>query len=319
MSTQTVEQVRDLLIDRLVNGQYPIGAKLPPARALAEEVGAHRNTVAKAYGMLAAMGLVSLRQGKGTFVTSLHNLETQVSLASLLVEELDRVVAGARRIGMSEEELRRTFDEKVARRYTARPLCGAAVECNQEDIQNMIAEVESATGARLCPLLLDDLRADPQGTTREFDLIVTSLFHIKEVNVLLNAIGAPATVVSLYTQPDEEAMRRIAEIEPGARVAIVASNVEGAQRFAAQVRSFTSAETTLLLSPSDAAIRERAAQVDIFVTSRSQFARLQRLHLPVPILELPFHISQQSIAYLTERLHLQALGAHDRANGAARA
>jgi DNA-binding transcriptional regulator YhcF (GntR family) len=302
MSTQTVEHIRDLLIDRLVSGQYPVGSQLPTVRALADEIGAHRNTVAKAYGALADMGHVSLRQGRGTYVTSLHNLETQTSLSTLFFEDLDRLVAYARRIGVPESDLRSAFDEQIAMRYASRPIRAAMVECNVEDIDAAIAEVKQATGARLHPLLLDDLRTDPLHASEGYSVIVTSLFHIKEVNALLNVAPSPVPVVSLYTQPDEEALRRIAEIEPDAHIGIVANNVEGARRFAAQVRSVTVAESTLLLAPSDAEIRALAAQVDVFVSSRSQFDTLRRLALDVPIIELPFHVSPQSVAYLVERL-----------------
>lgn len=302
MSTQTVEQIRDLLIDRLVSGAYPIGSRLPPVRSLAEEVGAHRNTVAKAYGILAEMGLVSLRQGKGTYVTSLHNLETQISLSTLLLAELDRLVANARRIGILEPELSRAVRASVDAHYAQAPKPGAMVECNVGDIQSAIAEVAEATGTRLQPLLLDNLRADPEAAVRAYGLIVTSLFHIKEVSALLAPFASPAIVVSLYTQPDEEALRRIAAIDPDAHVGIVANNVEGAQRFAAQVRAYTAAETTLLLSPGEEQVRDLAARVDVFVSSRSQMERLRGFHHSVPIIELPFHVSSQSIAYLMERL-----------------
>jgi DNA-binding transcriptional regulator YhcF (GntR family) len=302
VSAQTVEQIRDILIDRLVSGAYPIGSRLPPVRALADEIGAHRNTVAKAYSLLAEMGLVSLRQGKGTYVTSLHNLETQVSLSSLLMDELDRLVANARRIGLAEDDLKSAFAARVTTHYAQQPRRGAMVECNMGDIQSAIDEVAETTGIRLQPLLLDDLRQDPRAATQRYGVIVTSLFHIKEVSALLEPQAAPSMLVSLYTQPDEEALRRIAAIDADAHVGIIANDVEGARRFAAQVRAYTAAETTLLLSPSQDEIFDLAARADVFVSSRSQRERLERLNLSVPIIELPFRVSQQSMAYLMERL-----------------
>jgi len=313
----TAEQIRDLIIDRIVSGHYPIGSRLPPVRTLADEIGAHRNTVAKAYGALEEMGLVSMRQGRGTSVVSLQSLGTQVPLANLLFKDIEKLIAHARRIGISEHRLREVLEETIAASYRRQPLPPAMVECNAEDILAAVYEVESATGVRMHSLLLDDLRADPQAATKGFSVIVTSLFHIKEVNALLQSVSSPVPVVSLYTQPDEEALRRIAEIEPSSHIGIVASNVEGARRFAAQVRAFTLADTTLLLSPTTEEIVELTERVDVIVSSRSQFERIRSMQVQIPIIELPFHVSQQSIGYLLERVHERSPARPDKQQAAA--
>jgi GntR family transcriptional regulator/MocR family aminotransferase len=61
---QLKEQLRDLV----VNGVLKPGAKLPPTRQLAEELGLNRNTVLTAYEELEADGLVFSHVGQGTFV-----------------------------------------------------------------------------------------------------------------------------------------------------------------------------------------------------------------------------------------------------------
>ena len=70
MGQLSAHAVRDIVIDRLASGAHPIGSKLPTSRELAAEIGAHRNTVAKAYQELANLGLVSVRQGRGTYVVA---------------------------------------------------------------------------------------------------------------------------------------------------------------------------------------------------------------------------------------------------------
>jgi GntR family transcriptional regulator len=61
---QIVNQLRVLLVE----GSLKPGAKLPPVRRLATDLGIHFNTVAEAYRQLAAEGWLDLRQGRGARV-----------------------------------------------------------------------------------------------------------------------------------------------------------------------------------------------------------------------------------------------------------
>ena len=63
-------QVKDLMIQRLVSGEWRPGALLPSENRLAETFMVSQGTVRKALDELAAENLVVRRQGKGTFVAS---------------------------------------------------------------------------------------------------------------------------------------------------------------------------------------------------------------------------------------------------------
>lgn len=64
-------QLFDEVVTRIQARAFPAGYKLPATRALAEELGLHRNTVARAYAELEAAGFVSSTVGRGTFVEPL--------------------------------------------------------------------------------------------------------------------------------------------------------------------------------------------------------------------------------------------------------
>ena len=69
MPDQTRQQaVFDRLRQGILAGTLPAGARLPPTRALAEELGVARQTVVLAYERLAAEGYVRARTGSGTYV-----------------------------------------------------------------------------------------------------------------------------------------------------------------------------------------------------------------------------------------------------------
>ena len=64
------QQLFDQIAERCRSGTFPPGHRLPATRTLAIELGAHRNTVVRAYLDLETAGFVTSRVGKGTFVAA---------------------------------------------------------------------------------------------------------------------------------------------------------------------------------------------------------------------------------------------------------
>lgn len=63
---------------RAVRGQYAPGARVPPVRDMATEMGVNPNTVSRAYMELEREGFLFARRGQGSFVTAEHNrIETE--------------------------------------------------------------------------------------------------------------------------------------------------------------------------------------------------------------------------------------------------
>ena len=66
--TPLYQQLFDAVVERIQAGTFPPGFRLPPTRSLADELGAHRNTVVRAYEELETSGFVTSTVGRGTFV-----------------------------------------------------------------------------------------------------------------------------------------------------------------------------------------------------------------------------------------------------------
>lgn len=66
---KTYEEVAEYLKQQIITGVYRPGDRLPSLRQLGEMLGVGQSTVREAVGSLKTMGLVSIRQGEGTFVT----------------------------------------------------------------------------------------------------------------------------------------------------------------------------------------------------------------------------------------------------------
>ena len=294
MKQNAVQDVVAYVLDRLASGLYPPGGRLPTSREMAEELGVHRNTVAKAYKSLADLGLIFSTPGRGTFAAARIELDNRRLHAQQISERLAEDILRARRSNISEDELRQTIDEHIAAIYDAAPPRGAFVECNVEDLRVAVAEIQQQSDARLTPVLLDALMADSAGVVANFDVIFTSLFHLLEVRELLADARPRRRIVGIHTQPDERGLAEIAQIEPDAHVGIVVSNSDGARRFRAQLQTFTQATLHVLIQPTDEAIKNLAREVDLIVTSRSRAAHIRRLNLATPVIELLFHISRAS-------------------------
>ncbi len=68
-ATPPFEQLKAQIVASRANGEFPVGHRLPPVRALAGELGLAPNTVAKAYRELEASGIIETRGRNGSFVT----------------------------------------------------------------------------------------------------------------------------------------------------------------------------------------------------------------------------------------------------------
>lgn len=63
------EQIEAGIRDIIEQGQLDPGEQLPTVRQLASQLRVNFNTVARAYRMLDQLGYITMRQGRGTFVT----------------------------------------------------------------------------------------------------------------------------------------------------------------------------------------------------------------------------------------------------------
>lgn len=69
-------QLSDLIRSSVECGEYPKGAQIPTESVLSEKYGVSRITVRKALDELTEEGLLSRKQGKGTFVSSTASIKT---------------------------------------------------------------------------------------------------------------------------------------------------------------------------------------------------------------------------------------------------
>ncbi len=91
------EQLRAQISEQARSGALPVGYKLPTVRGLAESLGLAANTVAKAYRVLEADGVIETRGRGGTFVAAAGDAAEREAAAAAQ-SYADRV----RRLGLTE-------------------------------------------------------------------------------------------------------------------------------------------------------------------------------------------------------------------------
>ena len=106
-------QVVDQINYQIAGGILRPGDRLPSVRELARQLPANQNTVLKAYEQLSAAGLISRRQGDGTFVedvkTTIKKSERLRQLGSILAQ----AAAQAVHFQITREELHELLDRQI--------------------------------------------------------------------------------------------------------------------------------------------------------------------------------------------------------------
>ena len=99
---QIVDQVRE----RIVQGEWSAGGRIPSIREMAVELGVNPNTVTRSYQALVDRQLISNQRGRGYFVSedALARAMTEMK-EEFLREELPKIIRTMRLLGIGPEEL----------------------------------------------------------------------------------------------------------------------------------------------------------------------------------------------------------------------
>jgi len=108
---QLYDQVSELIRKRELEAGY----RMPAERDLSLELGVSRNTVSSAYRELEASGLLTSRQGKGTFVSddaAGYGRDRYLNLHRLLDQSIDEAAA----LGVDDKSLSVMLDDRIKAR-----------------------------------------------------------------------------------------------------------------------------------------------------------------------------------------------------------
>ena len=98
------EQIYKQLLEYITTGLMQPEEKLPSVRELSSDMHINPNTVVKAYRILEQQGFIYSIPGKGSFVISKQNFQTQL-FTEQINELIQEIVTKGKYIGISFEQL----------------------------------------------------------------------------------------------------------------------------------------------------------------------------------------------------------------------
>ncbi|WP_390624420.1 GntR family transcriptional regulator [Iodidimonas nitroreducens] len=106
-------QLRDKVVNAIIEGDLKEGEALPSVRAIAVDLQINPITASKAYQELVAEGLVEKRRGLGMFIIDgARHRVLEDERRRFLQEEWPRIVERVLSLGLDRERLLAIFDEQ---------------------------------------------------------------------------------------------------------------------------------------------------------------------------------------------------------------
>ena len=109
------EQLTDKVKELIMHGILQADEQLPSVRILSSQLTVNPNTIQKAYRELEREGYIYSLQGKGSFVASLQQGQSESQRAELR-EELLRLMAEAVYLGFTESEISALYRQVLDQR-----------------------------------------------------------------------------------------------------------------------------------------------------------------------------------------------------------
>lgn len=122
-STPMYQQIVNQITSKVMAGDWPAGQPLPSIRELASASRVSVITVKRAYAELGQAGVIVTRHGMGSFVAESPNLSNSL-LQAEFTQHFEAMLACARRLGLSAEDIRQLLDDEQAD-WSAEPTRGS--------------------------------------------------------------------------------------------------------------------------------------------------------------------------------------------------
>jgi DNA-binding transcriptional regulator YhcF (GntR family) len=293
----TAGEIEEAIAGRISAGIYSAGAALPSLRELAQELGANRNTVNKAFRSLQSNGLLETRPGKkGFFVGRAPSGGVTEQFRKQASDLLWRAMAA----GVPREQIAGDLAAIIDQVYGTGEIRMIFYECNRHDSDMLGAELERLLETRVDTGLVDELEASPERPAQRYDLIVTTFHHLAAVNRTL--IHHLEKVVGVDTRPTPDALLGIARLT-SPRIGLICTLGNTAHMLQHLIYSYhpgCTVNSALIDNPHE--VERLAHECDHLVVTHTCVDQLRALTEREPDVVVEFRIDEQSIDYLRQRM-----------------
>src|SRR6266508_5062406 len=174
------------------------------------------------------------------------------------------------------------------------------IECNAQDIETLGGEVGAAIGRTLEGVLLSDVAARAEELVEQFDLVITTLYHLGEVGKLLGEDGAKS-LIGVLAAPSHDTLLKIARLHVPV-IGLVCELPNTVENLSYIIKTYQPAATILTMLIADERLSGMLGKADAIVVTRSCFERLMQLQPLAPVIPVSFTIEQQSIDLVRSRV-----------------
>ena len=104
-------QIADSISEKVMEGKYPPGGKIPSVRDLATEMGVNPNTVMRTYSELQTRGIIDNKRGVGYYVSNeAVNIIFQLKKKEFFENDLPLIVRQTKILNITFDELKPFFE-----------------------------------------------------------------------------------------------------------------------------------------------------------------------------------------------------------------
>ncbi|MBN2584975.1 MAG: GntR family transcriptional regulator [Planctomycetes bacterium] len=272
---------------------------LPAQRDLAARLGVSRNTVSMAYAELEREQLVSSNVGKGTLVTGpARRLESR-HRRERLMKAIEHSVEEALSLGFSVDEYSEAAETFIReKRELLSHIRLVFVECNREQLTYFSEHLMLDAGVTITPVLLSAIHENPEQTLAEIksaDIVVTSFYHVDELEGLLPTDGPPLVGVNL--QPEMSTIVRIARIPSNAKIGLLGASKEFIDEMATTLLTMgiDSRRVSQCVSSAPDKMLHFVDSVDAIIVSPSRRRSIETVAADKPLVEFLFAPDKGSV------------------------
>ncbi len=227
--TPVYRQIIEQITSQVQRGELNAGDRLPPERELAQSLDIARGTITKAYQELERSRIISIVQGRGTFVARNQEIfrEGNESRKQAAVSRINDVIAELEALHFSHREIANFFHIiLMEREHHMETLHIAAIDCNPESLvifEHQLRYIPRTTTHRF---VLEDLASGKvtEKSLGQFDLILTTSTHHAEIVALLP--GLQGKILQAAVSPSQQTIIDLAKIGSSSKVAVICKSPE---------------------------------------------------------------------------------------------
>jgi len=263
-STPVIKQIEEQIKFAVMMGIFRNGDTLPSIRDVEKQTGVHHSQIHKAYLALRRSGLLVLKRGKGSVIsTAAHSPESMSIKCSQLSLQLTAKIC---QMGISPTAFARYFSRHAQQSERKAPLIMYAD--NHEVIAARTAtEISELWRVPVKGVTFKDLKGIVARTEGMRRVLVNHVMY-DYVNSMLS--GLKAAVIPVKARVSEQTIKLLGEIEPGATVLLLhmPNPAHRIRYMIAQIQGFIKSPEVTITAMS---IRKESSLGDLLNSSRFDY------------------------------------------------